>query len=129
MRSNKKHVHTAVCYIKMKKIMQICKQAAVDQFLILLHRNDNMGNAKFYIHTVKGHSIAFYSVTLGQFPYLGALQYSKDIKASAVQKFFMQFSCIQLLLRKSTSWPLYALPALHHPYKVRTCLAGHVFIP
>lgn len=34
-----------------------------------------------------------------------------------------------LLLRKSSSWPLYALPALHHPYKVRTCLAGHIFIP
>lgn len=34
-----------------------------------------------------------------------------------------------LLLRKSTSWPLYALQALHHPYKVRACFAGHVFIP
>lgn len=57
-----------------------------DQFLILLCRNDNMGNAKCYIHTVKRHSIAFYSVILGPFLYLGALQYSKDIKSSAEPK-------------------------------------------
>lgn len=69
-----------------------------DQFLILLHRNYNIGNAKCNIHTVNGHSIVFYSVILGPFLYLGALQCSKDIKASAKTKNGMQFSCIQLLL-------------------------------
>lgn len=88
-----------------------------------------MGNAKCYLHTVNGHSIVFY---LGPFLYLGALKYSKDRKASAEPKInaVQLYSAVAfLLLRKSTLWPLYALPALHHPYKVRTCLAGHVFIP